>query len=283
MNNPHSKKIQAKEYKPKVTSNTSWGSVATWYDSHLKDDSTYHAKVILPSLLRLLGDVQGKHILDLACGQGYFAKAFKEKKAHVIGVDISKELIALAEKEQEKSGIHASQKVMYFATPSHDLYMVKDKSQDLVVCVLALQNIENIHATIQEVTRTLKQGGKFIFVINHPAFRIPKESGWGYDEQEHKQYRRIDAYLSESKVKMDMTPGSTHDKKFTISFHRPLQYWFKILGKNGFAVTRMEEWESHKESEKGPRQAAENKARKEIPLFLMVEAIFFVKIKEQIK
>lgn len=257
--------------KPLKKADTSWGNSATWYQNHLQSEDTYHAKVILPALLRLVGDLKGKHILDLACGQGYFAKAFLEHKGQVTGIDISKELIAFAESNQKK----VVPKVAYFATPADDLYMIKDASQDIVVCVLALQNIENIIGTFKEVSRVLKKGGRFLFVINHPAFRIPKESEWGYDETTKSQFRRIDAYLSESKVKMDMTPGAEleKDKKYTISFHRPLQYWSKALHKHQFAITRMEEWESHKESEKGPRQAAENKARKEIPLFLMVESI----------
>jgi hypothetical protein len=50
-----------------------------------------------------------------------------------------------------------------------------------------------------------------------------------------------------------------------------MQDFFKALSKAGFAVTKLEEWISHKKSEKGPKQAAEDTARKEIPLFLMLE------------
>ena len=70
-----------------------------------------------------------------------------------------------------------------------------------------------------------------------------------------------------------MNPGEKDNKSFTYSFHRPLQLYFKTFAKNGFAVTRLEEWISHKESEPGPRQDAENTARKEIPLFLFLEAV----------
>jgi SAM-dependent methyltransferase len=187
----------------------------------------------------------------------------------VTGVDIGKELIAAAETTQK--GV--DKKVEYFITGADDLYMIKDKSMDMVICILALQNIENIIGTFKEVSRVLRKGGKFIFVLNHPAFRNPKESGWGYSEEEKVQYRRVDSYLSESKVKIDMTPGSAKDKKFTVSFHRPIQLWSKLLNKHNFAITRMEEWESHRVSERGPRQEAENRARKEIPLFLAIETI----------
>ena len=118
----------------------------------------------------------------------------------------------------------------------------------------------------------LKPTGKLFLVLNHPAFRIPKQSSWEWEEKNKAQYRRINEYLSESKIKIEMHPGDNPEEK-TISFHRPLQYYFKLLGKNGFAVNRLEEWNSHRKSQPGPRAKAEDKARKEIPLFLFLEAI----------
>lgn len=251
---------------------TSWGGVADWYDKHLeKTDDTYHEKVVHPNLLRMLGDIKGKQVLDLACGQGIFSRILADHGAHVVGVDLGKELIELAEKRSKdyKFEVH------FFSGSADDLYMVKDNTKDIVVCVLALQNIEKLGETAKEVARVLKKGGRFITVLNHPAFRIPRGSGWGYDEHEKKQYRRIESYLSESKIKIDMTPGSKGDKKFTVSFHRPLQVYVKALSKSGLAVTRLEEWESHKKSQSGPRQAAEDRARKEIPLFIAIETTKF--------
>src|SRR3989344_7663868 len=83
----------------KNTSNsdgTSWGPVADWYEGHLASGDTYHERVILPNLLRLLGEVKGKKILDVACGTGYFSKKLAELGASVTGTDVSPELIAKA-------------------------------------------------------------------------------------------------------------------------------------------------------------------------------------------
>ena len=39
----------------KEKNNTSWGSVASWYDKHLeKSGDTYHEKVVYPNVLRLI-------------------------------------------------------------------------------------------------------------------------------------------------------------------------------------------------------------------------------------
>lgn len=253
--------------KKEIKTTTSWGGVATWYDDHLeKNGDTYHEKVVYPNLLRIVGDVKKQKILDLACGQGQLSLLLAQGGASVTGVDIGKELIAIAEKngKDNKFTLH------YFVSPSDDLYMVKDGSLDTVVCVLALQNIEKLSETLEEVSRTLKVGGRFICVINHPSFRNPKKTHWGYDEKGDIQYRRVDEYMSESKLKIDMTPGST-DKKYTVSFHRPLQVFIKAFSKHQLLVSRLEEWVSHKKSERGPRQKAEDVSRKEIPLFMCIE------------
>ena len=106
-------------------------------------------------------------------------------------------------------------------------------------------------------------------VLNHPAFRIPKQSSWQNDND--MQYRRIDAYMTETKIKMDMNPGKRDDKVYTYTYHRPMQYYFKIFANCGFSVVRLEEWQSHKESEQGPRKDTEDRARREFPMFMCLE------------
>ena len=127
---------------------------------------------------------------------------------------------------------------------------------------LAIQNIENVEGVILEAWRVLKPGGEFHIAMNHPAFRIPKQSSWVYDDKKKVQTRRVDQYLSVSRTDIDMHPGFADAPK-TISYHRPLQFYFKAFAKGGFAVTRLEEWISHKTSDSGPRAKAENNARKE--------------------
>jgi hypothetical protein len=79
--------------------------------------------------------------------------------------------------------------------------------------------------------------------------------------------------MSEITQEVDMTQGvaDKNRKTFTYSFHHPLQVYFKTFAKAGLFVTRLEEWTSHKTSDKGPRKAAEDLARKEIPLFMALE------------
>ena len=248
------------------THDTSWGEVSSWYDDLLEGGSdTYQEKVILPNLLRLLEPYRGKCVLDFACGQGYFSRALFKAGLRVIGVDVSEELIAIAKK-------HSGADIRYIVAPSDNVRVLAGGSVDAALIVLALQNIENTPGTLKECFRLVGSGGRLFIILNHPAFRIPKHSGWEFDEKEGRQYRRLDSYLSEDRQVIDMSP-SGRKKVVTISFHRPLQYYAKHLYNAGFLVARLEEWVSHKKSGAGPRAESENRARKEFPLFLMIEAV----------
>jgi len=246
--------------KPK---DTSWGNVAGWYHEMLESEGTFQKEVILPNLKRLLEIKKGETVLDLACGTGFFSREFATLGAKVIGVDLGKDLIEIAKKNSPTA-------IQYVVSSADDLNFVLKNSVDTIVIVLALQNIENVHGVLKECKRVLKPKGKIVLVLNHPAFRVPKSSDWGWDEQSMIQYRRIDVYLSEKQVKIEMHPGEDKNIK-TISFHRPLQYYFKMFAKNGLAVTRMEEWISNRIGPKGRKFEASEKARKEIPLFLFLE------------
>lgn len=244
---------------------TSWGKVSNWYDKVVENDDSYQKQVILPNLIRVLDLKHTDRVLDIACGQGFFSHETAKTAKEVTGFDIGKPLVDLANKTRAKNE-------QFVVASADKAFPFQDISFDKIFCVLALQNIKDLNNVFKEASRVVKQGGRLIFVLNHPVFRVPQASDWGYDEEKRAQYRKVYSYLSEQTVSIDMHPGKQNSPK-TISFHRPLQVYFKNLAKNGFAVLRFEEWISHKESQKGPRKLAEDKARKEIPLFLMIEAV----------
>lgn len=243
---------------------TSWGHVADWYHEHVSESNdTYHEKVIKPNLLRVLGDIRGKRVLDLACGEGFFSRALHAVGARVTGADIAPELIAIAKKL-------GPLEISYLAAPASRIPL-PEASFDIAVCVLALQNIKDLSGALAQTSLLLKKGGTFAIVLNHPAFRILRHSQWGYDIEASVQFRRLDRYLSETSYAVQMHPGKAPGVT-TLSYHRPLQLYMKELAKHGFVLAGLEEWISHRVSEKGPRAEAEDRARKEFPLFLMLNA-----------
>jgi ubiquinone/menaquinone biosynthesis C-methylase UbiE len=247
---------------------TSWSSVAKWYDGMVTDDDSYQIQVIVPNLSRLMDLHPGEKILDLACGTGFFSEVFARVvgSKNVTGVDIGKQLISIAKEKNPE--------IDFCVSGSDDLSFFAGNSFDKVALVLAIQNIEEVKKTLSQINRVLKSGGFVYIVMNHPAFRIPKRSEWGFDEATGQQYRRVDGYLRESKEEIDMKPGSSGKEtleQITVSYHRPIQYYTKLFAATGFVVSRLEEWVSHKRSQSGPRQKEEDRVRSEIPLFLFLE------------
>lgn len=246
-------------------SKTSWSPVAKWYTGIVGDAGHFfHQNVILPGIKKLLDPQPGESVLDVGCGQGVYARTL-HFKVNYTGIDLSKELIAEA-KKLDNNRAHA-----YFVADATRAIPVPEASFDHAVCILALQNMKDGAAALAAIGTSLKPGGDFVFVLNHPAFRIPRQSSWGIDEANKLEYRRVNRYLSPLEIPINAHPG-LKNSPLTWSYHAPIEYYVKALKAAGLAVTDLGEWASTKESV-GKAAKAENRARREFPLFLAIRAI----------
>ncbi|MFH1709851.1 MAG: methyltransferase domain-containing protein [bacterium] len=246
---------------------TSWDKVAGWYDKHVCEASDHHRDVIIPETLKLLDPKAGEKILDVGCGQGALCRELARDGVQAVGIDASKKLIDLAKKRSgEKYNIH------YRVADAGKLDGIQDGTFDAACSVLAVQNMDNLEAAAKEMSRVVKSGGRLLWVLNHPCFRIPRQSGWGFDEKRKLQYRRVDRYMTEIKIPIQMHPGAAPGVH-TWTFHKPLSAYFYQLNSFGFVVTKLEEWVSQRKSKPGGKARAENMARAEIPLFLAILAV----------
>ncbi len=242
---------------------TSWQKVGSWYDQIVGDlGSYYHKQIILPGTLRLLGLTNESSLLDLGCGQGVLAGAIAKEVGYV-GLDAAKSLL------QKAKTRHKDRKFI-FADLTKPLPLAKEALFSHAACILALQNMQDPEAVIQHASTHILKGGKLVLILNHPCFRIPRQSSWGFDEQQKMQYRRLNCYMSEQEIPIVTNPGQ-QDSVSTVSFHHPLSHYFGFLQKAHFMVEAMEEWCSDKMSE-GKAARWENRARKEFPLFMAIKA-----------
>lgn len=241
--------------------------MAGWYGKHLEKEDSFQHEVLFPGAERLLSPAPGHRYLDIACGEGAFARQVARRPGiRVSGFDASPSLIARAKGHATKNTEFSVADAKAFAAK------FEPASFDGAACILAIQNIDEIGPVFRDASKILKPGSRFVIVMNHPAFRQPRQSGWGWDEGRQLQYRRVDTYLGAYDVPIQAHPGSAPDV-VTHSFHRPLQAYVKALSSAGFVLTDLEEWSSHRLSDSGPKAKAENAARMEIPMFLALVAV----------
>ena len=244
---------------------SSWQKVAPWYNkiTHEGQGHYYHQHVVIPGVLQLLSLSPSSTLLDLACGNGVLAKAIP-KDVEYTGIDIAPSLI----REAQRTDRSANHKYL-IADITKPLTIPQDFSHATII--LALQNIADPAAVLKNAAQLLIINSKLLIVLNHPAFRIPRQSSWGIDEARKIQYRRIDKYMSPMEIPINMNP-SDRNSPITMSYHYPLSDYSKMLKDAGFVIDLIEEWTSDKESE-GRVARMENRSRAEIPLFIAIRAI----------
>lgn len=147
----------------------SWPEIAAWYDGLLGAGSGPHELAVTVTM-RLVPELRGLRVLDLACGQGLAARALaRAGAASVTGVDVTPEMIELARRHEASGPLGIS----YLVDDAQELASLPDASFDLVTCQLGLMDIPDLAATLAAVARVLRPGGAFVFVIGHPCFLAP--------------------------------------------------------------------------------------------------------------
>lgn len=252
---------------PAPAAPTAWEAQAPWYDQrHGEGGDDFHSKLIIPAVLRQLDARAGERVLDVCCGQGVLGRALAKDGIACLGVDASPSLIEAAKQR-------ATAQEQYKVGDVRDLKKTVALVCDHAAAVMALQDLDPLAPALLGVAAVIKPGGRFVIALSHPCFRIPKRTGWGWDEQWGIQYRRIDAYMTPTKLAIKTHPGKPHDPSATSSFHRPLTDYINALGQAGFAIVGADELCSHRRGTKGARYQAEDRAAREIPMFLILTAV----------
>jgi ubiquinone/menaquinone biosynthesis C-methylase UbiE len=142
----------------------------------------------------LLGDVAGKSVLDLACGEGHYARMVKNKGAtRVVGVDISSKMIELAEEEEKKNPLG----IEYLVA---DVAALPDVGQfDVIVSAYLLTYANSLDVARkfwEAIYRSLKPGGKVVIV----HFNMEQ------DEKYYKNFEPFGLRIDASKKKAEGDP-----------------------------------------------------------------------------
>lgn len=236
--------------------------MANWYDATVGiRGSPHHRKVAIPTVMRLADPRPGELLLDVGCGQGVLAHHVFKAGARYLGVDASAAMIRHARKRREGVSFEVGDARDLIGTTS-----VERGSCAAVVFMLSVQDMDPLPQVIASAADALAPAGRLVLFLVHPAFRPPRASGWGFDQQRKLTYRRIERYLSPSAVPMkEYSEVGAGPRGATISFHRPLQDYFSAITGAGLVVDVLEEFPD-------PVGEEHERGSAEIPLFLAIRA-----------
>jgi SAM-dependent methyltransferase len=216
----------------------SWDAKAELWDGRYDREGDPNRKYQSDEVLfRLLGEVDGKRILDAGAGQGYLSRILARRGAMVVGVENSRRFyeLALAYQAQQPS------EITYHRGSISDMAYLADTSFDAVVCNYVLMDTRDYQRAVDEFARILKPGGTAVVVISHPCFLTPG-SGWlrvPPDTQRREERARwmVDRYFHPGVWRMHWGPFDTE----FIGFHRTLSEYYHTFQAAGLRVTHLEE------------------------------------------
>jgi 2-polyprenyl-3-methyl-5-hydroxy-6-metoxy-1,4-benzoquinol methylase len=222
-------------------------------------NSIFH--LAIQSILDLAGDLSGKSVCDLACGEGYLSRILAEQGAAVTGVDLSQKLLDYA---RQQNSVH---QITYINDDAQTLGKLAGQSFDAIICNLALMDIPDLQATFQTVHRQLKKQGCFFFSILHPCFETPfrvPENPIETDEEGNFIAVRVMHYLQEGY----WNSGGDGMRGRVGAHHRTLSTYFNTLLDCGFQLARLVEPAL-------PEGDAGNSIQKDsrVPTILVVKAV----------
>ena len=261
--NVKQKKLTTKNHGP----STGWDDVAAWYDGWMGQlGSDYHRQIAVPALLNLLEPEAGETVLDIGAGLGVLSSYLQDADMNYLGVEASSKLVQRARKRHRQAHF-----VQGDARALAAVVGIEAAVFDTAVFLLSIQDMDPLHVVLQNAAWALKPGGRLVILMTHPCFRIPRQSGWGWDEQRKLRFRRIDRYLTALRV--PLKPSGRGKGHTTKSFHRPLQAYINGLSDCGLLVDRLQEIPVKDVAQlANGRLKADKRASAEIPLFLGIRA-----------
>jgi len=109
--------------------------------------------------LEFVGPVENKKILDVCCGRGVLSFYLANKKADVIGIDLSENHINFCKKESKRLGIEVQFEVMNAQIPDFD-----NNSFDIITGFRAIHHLPNLKLFFKTCYNLLKPNGFILFL-----------------------------------------------------------------------------------------------------------------------
>jgi SAM-dependent methyltransferase len=229
---------------PDLTKETQeiWEQNGRWWDANMGEGNKWHTSLVAPITEQLLAIQPGESVLELACGNGQFARRLAYLGAHVVACDFSNSLLDCARLRSSESADRIEYRLVDL-TSEEQLATLDTAEFDAAVCNMALMDIASITPLLRTIHRAIGRGGRFVFSIPHPCFNTNGTSLLA----ERDDYKR-DGLLSFS-VKIRRYRNLNPEKAIGIVgqplphyyFHRPLSALLAACFAAGFVMDALEE------------------------------------------
>jgi SAM-dependent methyltransferase len=181
-----------------------------------------------PALRSMLpAKLDGLRILDLGCGFGDFARNARAEGADaVVGVDPSRRML-------ERAAAFTHDPAITYRRMSVEQLDLGGERFDIVVSSLALHHVEDYARALTQIARTLVDGWRLAFSVEHPICTALPQQQWVRDPAGRPLYWPVDDYHREGKRETRWFVDGV------IKYHRTVETYVMGLLSVGFALTAL--------------------------------------------
>jgi SAM-dependent methyltransferase len=166
--------------------------------------------------LRILGDLEGRDVLELGCGAAQWTISLLQAGARAIGIDLSERQLDHARSRFRKSG-----KELSLVHSDAESLPFRDESFDVVFCDHGATVFAPPESSVPEASRILRPGGLFAFCISSPI----RDLCWSDPKEE------ISPQLKSDYFDLHDIPDDEET-----SYQLPYGAWIRLFRQNAFEV-----------------------------------------------
>jgi len=220
-----------------------WNRIAPWWAGQIGEGNEFQLRLIMPATDRLLQPAQGMRVLDIACGNGNYARRLGRAGCQVVAADAAPNFLDDARRRTTAADGDISYALCDATDASSLLALGAAGSFDAAVCSMAVMDFPVLAPLLQVLRTLIKPGGHFVYSISHPCFnsngsRMTAEliNEGGRVEQVFGVH--ISRYLDPH---TDLSSGILNQPEPHFSYHRSLTELFREAFAAGYVVDGFEE------------------------------------------